>query len=146
MVVETKEINGYTIEILNDCSSVDNPRDWDNLGIMVLFHKRYSMPVETPLDTNDYNSWDEVHNAITKMYGRSLIIPVYMYDHSGISLNTTGFNCPWDSGQLGFIFVPYSRIRETYGCKRVTKKYLDRSRKTLESEVEVYGYYINGDV
>ncbi len=34
-----------------------------------------------------------------------VVLPLYMYEHSGISLNTTGFSCSWDSGRIGYIFA-----------------------------------------
>lgn len=37
--------------------------------------------------------------------GGVLMLPLHLYDHSGITMNTTGFHCPWDSGQVGFIYV-----------------------------------------
>lgn len=34
---------------------------------------------------------------------RVVMLPLYLYDHGGITINTTGFHCPWDSGQVGWI-------------------------------------------
>lgn len=146
MFIYTKEINGFKVEIKNVCDANDNPRDWDNLGTMVLFHKRYDVVNETSLDHKDYKGWGELRSAITKTYGPSLIIPVYMYDHSGIALNTTGFECPWDSGQLGYIFITHSRICSEYGRKRVSKRLLDMISSFLNEEVKIYSQYINGEV
>ena len=30
-----------------------------------------------------------------------VILPLYLHDHSGLTMNTSGFHCPWDSGQVG---------------------------------------------
>lgn len=43
------------------------------------------------------------------------ILPVYMYDHSGLTINTTGFSCPWDSGLLGWIYASHDKIKEEFG-------------------------------
>lgn len=61
-------------------------------------------------------------------------------------MNTTGFSCPWDSGQVGEILVTKERVREEFGVKRVTKSILERVRETMLSEVEIYDQYLRGDV
>lgn len=137
---------GFDIRIEQDDCAFNPREEFDNLGIFLLSHRRYDVPNETSLVLNDYNTADEVLKAVEKEYGRCLILPVYMYDHSGVALNTTGFSCQWDSGQLGLIFVPYNKIRKEYSVKRVTKKTLDKVKNVLIGEVEIYGAYLNGDV
>ena len=44
-----------------------------------------------------------------------VLLPLYLYDHSGITMNTGGFSCPWDSGQVGWIFADGNAIRREYG-------------------------------
>ena len=140
-----EKYKNYTIKIEPDEDAI-NPRELDNLGLFLLGHKRYDVANETNINLNDYHTADEVLKAVEKEYGKCFILPVYMYDHSGIVLNTTGFNCKWDSGQLGLIFVPYEKIRKEYSVKKVTKKILDKVRECLIGEVDIYGYYLNGDV
>ena len=62
--------------------------------------------------------------------------PLYLYDHSGITMNTKPFSCIWDSGQVGFIYAEV-------GIDNLTKEELD---KVLESEVKEYDEYISGEV
>lgn len=33
------------------------------------------------------------------------IMPVYAYVHSGVTISTSGFSCPWDSGQFGYAYI-----------------------------------------
>ncbi len=73
------------------------------------------------------------------------MLPIYMYEHSGIALNTTGFSCNWDSGQLGFIYVTKEKVRECFKVKKVTKKILKLVEENLISEIETYSKYINGE-
>ena len=72
----------------------------------------------------------------------SVILPLYLYDHSGITMNTSGFSCPWDSGQVGWIYADYNMIKKEYG--EVTPETLERAKALLESEVEEYDYYLTG--
>lgn len=132
------------LRIVHD-EDVENPREWDNIGTMVCFHKRYNLgDKNNDYNSSDYGSWDEMEEAICKREDVALILPLYLYDHSGITINTTGFSCPWDSGQVGFIFVSKKKARKEYG--RLTKKVMEKLRKYLLGEVETYDQYLRGDV
>ena len=56
------------------------------------------------------------------------------------------FNCPWDSGQVGYIFVTKEAVRKEYSCKHITKKTLDKARELLQGEVKEYDLYLTGEV
>lgn len=75
-----------------------------------------------------------------------VMLPLYLYDHSGITMNTTGFTCSWDSGQVGIIYATRERISKEFGAKRLTKKLKEKVAKILIGEVEVYDQYLRGDV
>lgn len=122
-----------------DCS----PREWDNLGTILYAHRRYNLGEET-FDTDLYNSWEEV---LKHEIGKDAIaLPVYLYDHSGITISTKPFGCRWDSGQVGYIYVTKEKIRKEFGIKRVTKKWVEKITQYLESEVQVFDDYLTGNV
>jgi hypothetical protein len=75
-----------------------------------------------------------------------LRLPLYLYDHSGITISTGSFSCPWDSGQVGFIYATREEILANWGKKRLTKKVLERARQCLEGGVETYDNYLTGSV
>jgi hypothetical protein len=83
---------------------------------------------------------------IIKRENVGVILPLYLYDHSGITMNTTGFSCQWDSGQVGFIFISKQKMLLEYGGKIVTKKLKDRVTEYLKNEVETYDQFIMGNV
>jgi hypothetical protein len=143
-----EQYKGYEIEIEQDTEPM-SPRDWDNLGTMVLMHKRYNLPNETDYKSEHFCSWDELYEQIEADNKNAIILPVRMYDHSGIALSTSyeyPFNCQWDSGQVGFIFVPLETVRKEYGVKRVTKALRQKMATYLQGEVRVYSEYVSGDV
>ena len=72
----------------------------------------------------------------------NVMLPLYLYDHSGITMNTRGFSCPWDSGMVGWIYADYDMIKKEYG--EVTPETLEKARDLLESEVKEYDYYLTG--
>ena len=45
----------YKLEIFDDLDPT-NPREFDNLGIMVCFHSRYILGDETNLKSSDFSS------------------------------------------------------------------------------------------
>lgn len=125
----------------------DSPREWDNLGTMICFHNRYDLGDENHYRSDDYNSWDEMEKAILKEEGRgSVILPLYLYDHSGISISVGSFGCKWDSGQIGFIVVSKKDILKEFGGKIVTKKLREKIEKLLIGEVKVYDQYLSGEI
>ena len=124
----------------------DSPREWDNLGTMVCFHNRYDLGDKHDYKFNDYNSWDEMEKDVIKRENVGVILPLYLYDHSGITMNTTGFTCQWDSFQVGFIFISKQKMLQEYGGKIVTQKLKDRVTEYLKGEVETYDQYLRGDV
>ena len=133
-----------TLKIMQDTDTM-SPREWDNIGQMVCFHKRYTLGDEHSYDSDDYNSWDEFEKALHKEHDIAVILPLYLYDHSGITMKTTGFSCRWDSGQVGFIFVTKDKVRKEYNVKRISKSLLDKVESLLKSEVYTYDQYLTGD-
>ncbi len=140
LTTKTKTLNIY----LDDNS--ESPREWDTLSKMVCSHGRYNLGDKHDYDTKDYSGWEEVKQAIIRKENPAVILPLYMYDHSGITIKTTPFGDRWDSGQIGFVFATKEAVRKEYGIKRVGKKHIEQATATLLNEVEVYDQYIRGDV
>lgn len=147
--VETKEIvsgnKKYRIKIIQD-ENPNSPREDDNLGKMVCFHGRYNLGDKHDYDHRDYSGWDEQKEAIIKNEDVCVILPLYLYDHSGITMSTSPFSCRWDSGQVGWVFVSKKKVREEYSVKRITEKVIEKVTKVLKGEVETYDQYLTGDV
>ena len=134
---------GYMIKIERD-SDYPSPREDDNLGTMVCFHRRYDLGDKHDIKPGDFSGWEQMKDHIQKHFKTAVILPLYLYDHSGITMNTTGFSCPWDSGQVGWIYVTKEKVREEYGS--CTKKNLARAEEYLLGEVKMYDHYLTGDV
>lgn len=148
MNIHSEEYKGYTINIEQDYDSGFNPRyDHDNLTVMACFHKRYELgDKDHGIRSDDYRSWDEMEKAIVKVFNPVIILPMFMFDHSGLTVNTTGFACPWDSGQIGFVFVPKAKAYETYMTKRITPKIKETIKQITKGEVEDYDHYLRGNI
>ena len=117
-----------------------SPRDPDtDLGIMVCFHKKYDLGDEHNIKHDDFVSWDRIKEHLKKVEKATHILPLFLLDHSGVTINTTGFSCPWDSGQIGFIYATVETVART-GVK------LEDVEDQLRAEVKLYNQYITGDV
>lgn len=125
----------------------ESPREWSNLGTMACFHKRYCLgDRDIPFSSDQFDSWAEMEDYIWKDLDAAVVLPLYLYDHSGITMNTTGFSCTWDSGQVGFIYVTRDKIMEEYGVKSIRRELKEKVEKILVNEVETYDQYLTGDV
>jgi hypothetical protein len=114
-----------------------SPRENDNLGTIAYVSSRYELG-------DHHSSNDELDDVINNK--NNIVLPVYAYIHGGIALNTTGFSCPWDSGQSGCIYVSKDKVREWFNVKRISPKLFNKVLKALVAEVEEYNMYLNGDV
>jgi hypothetical protein len=145
MKVESYEYKDHTITIEYD-DSPDNPRDWDNLGVLSMYHRGYDFPNESGYNLDNYDSGDDLLKDVIKNERPALILPVFMYEHGGIALSTGGFSDPWDSGQIGFIFVRRADVLKEWNVKRISPKLYRTLVQNLEDEVETYSQYLNGEV
>ena len=140
-----KIIGRYKVKVIQD-SDPSSPREDDNMGTMVCFHNRYDLGDKHDYDHNDYPGWEAMLRAIDKREDACIILPMFMLDHSGITVSTKDFNDRWDSGQIGYIFVSKKKVREEYSVKRITKAIAEKACSVLEAEVETYDQYLRGDV
>lgn len=125
-------------------TNAESPRTWDNLGTMVCWHQRYSLGDRHNFATpRDFLDWAEKADI-------AVMLPLYLYDHGGLSMSTEGchYPCdaPWDAGQVGWIYTTESRICEAFHVKHTSKVTVSWAEKYLRREVEVYDYYLRGEV
>jgi hypothetical protein len=137
----------YTLSIEQDTDPLNPRKEYDNVGVMVCFHRRYDLGDDKHgLKSSDFNNWPELENFLIKKRGAAVILPLYLYDHSGLTIATTPFSCPWDSGQVGFIYCTREAILQGWGGKRLTKPLRQIAANCLRGEVETYDQYLRGDV
>lgn len=138
--IETIERDDFTAFIYYDTDTLNPREDWDNLG-KIVSRKLTS-------DENFEFSGDKDYDIkrLKQEFGATVILPIYMYSHGGETINTIGFSCPWDSGQVGWIFATTEDIYKEYRCKRVNPAIRRRVKQILIGEIKTYDQYIRGDV
>jgi hypothetical protein len=143
--IKTEKMGELTIEIHQDDMD-NNPREWDNLGTMVCFHRRYDFGDKK----HGFNGPEDLQKKLDEKDCISL--PIYMMDHSGLTIKTDPMifqamdSQGWDWGKLGYIFADAEKIRKEYSCKRITKAIREKVLEVLNQEIETFNQYVQGDV
>lgn len=135
-----------TLDIYYEKYPEDPRRNSDSLGKMVCFSQRHRLGDEHDLYIDEFESWDALEDYLRREEGAIVILPLYLYDHGGLSINTTGHTCPWDSGRVGVIYATREAVCEAFGCKEPSPEDLVRAERILVAEVQEYDDYLRGDV
>ncbi len=138
MTIRNETYKQCTIRVEQDDHPSD-PRDWDNLGEMVCWHREYKLGDDQPAE--DPQEWFANHEREA-----AVILPLYLFDHSGLAMSVGPFACPWDSGQVGYIWASRERALKEYGKKILTKKLKSQLAGYLSNEVKTYDDYLQGNV
>lgn len=134
---EKYERNGLTVTIHYD-ESPESPREWDNVGKMICSHRRYTLGDEQ-FNSDDYEGWDDL-KAHLIAEGAAIILPLGLYDHSGISMYVGDQHDTWDGGQVGFIYCTQKQIDEDWDGDK------EKAEECLRGEVKTYNEYLTGEV
>lgn len=105
----------------------ENPREWENLAVMVCWHRRYNLG-----DKHYFKDPDDFKKKVKEK--DNIILPLYLYDHSGITISTSPFGCQWDSGQVGFIYCSKKRFLKETGYTKDELFNTDKHRMPVTGE------------
>ena len=134
--------DGKIVSFTQD-TSPESPREWDNLGQLMIKGGRNHISCDEHEDYNTgllvayhdemtaeeaqsflsyngtYMELSEIRSAFAEFKREiAVILPVYRYEHGGVAYNTTGFSCSWDSGKIGVIFATKKQIELSF--KRIS--------------------------
>ena len=139
--VQRFEVKGLTVRIILDTEPQNPRKEFEHAAHMVCFHRRYDLGDKHSMSVEEAKEFVE---RIKKQ--GAAVLSLYLYDHSGITMSTSAFSCPWDSGQVGFIYMERKDILNNWGGKSVTKKMFMQAIELMEGEVKEYDQYLTGDV
>lgn len=145
MKTEYKLPDNRVLTIDNDTDAASPREMGDYLGTICALHPRYDLGDK---DKHNYHYADYVGRGIGALlkdikrdHKPLAILPLYLLDHSGLSMRTSDFGDRWDSGMVGFIFVQKKDKENLWGKTRLTQK---KALDILESEVKEYDAYLRG--
>lgn len=155
MKQEFQTYRDYVIEIIID-EYPENPRDNDNLAKLVCSHDKYKLGDKQVVDADDYfeefsglymNDFEDLKDFYVKakelIESKYVVLPLYLYDHSGITMSTKPFSCMWDSGQVGFALIEIEKFRKDFQVEHINREEVE---KYIRQEVETYDTYLRGNV
>jgi len=149
------------LQIVED-SNPDSPRNWDNVGTMVCWHRKYSLgdqhhyhdPEEflrsivgedVVGEHEDEDGYVSIETLLELAQETHCILPLYLYDHSGITISTGKFLDTWDTSMVGWIYVSKDKALENY-ANTTEENWRSVAEQHLKGEVQVYDHYITGAV
>ncbi len=136
-VLESYTKGQFTAKIYQDDMAEDPRKMWGRSAEMLSAHRRYTIG-DRDAEVEEMRDIADDENEIC--------LPVYLYNHGGLTINTSGFSCPWDSGQVGIIHISREKAKEE-GYKATEDKTFEQVVvQALRSEVEEYDMYLTGDV
>jgi len=152
---ETFEHEGYTIEIWPD-GNVENPlkEDEGTLGEWCIFHRRYDIgnSERTATCQEDVTRHTEELQAHCEKTG-SILLPVYMYDHSGVVLSLESFHgrlpqghAEFDSFQCGWVLIDRDKTKKLLCARAFNEVIKKKARENIEGELTVLNQWLSGDV
>lgn len=97
--------------------------------------KDYDSEFSDSLDDKEDTEWEQA--ILNKFDEEFYSTELYLYDHGGITIRTYPFNCPWDSGRVGFAYV--------HKCA-VSHMTQEQVMEAIKSEVKEYDMFLRGDV
>ena len=146
--------NGLTVKIMaDDSGDSGNPREWDNLGVLWCEHSRYTLgdagadECETARGIFEecrrrgYGQ-DRAVRALKRAVGATVVLPLYLLDHSGLSISTgpSAFDPGrWDTSMVGYVF-------DTAYSREMTGAPVESIERQLENEVKEYDAFLTGNV
>jgi hypothetical protein len=119
----------------------ESPRDY-HVSYLAWSHKRYDFSGRHSINIEqaypDCTDWFEIKEALRNDYDIAEIVPVYLFDHSGLTIRHTPFNDidphGWDWGQLGFMFIT-----------REDAEFME-PKELLLAELNEFASFVSGDV
>lgn len=140
--VKTIKHNGHTIDIHIDQDAL-SPRANDNIAEFHCSHRLYDIGDK---GFNYFSGGECIDVANEARKQGDIVLPLYMLDHSGITISLSPFSCPWDSGQVGFVIVRREKMLKEFSGKIFTKRLKEKAIEIAKSEVEEYDQYVRGEV
>ena len=153
--VATYRVGGAKVHVRRESDPLNPRTEWSNAWKWYSNHRRYSFDKEN----GKYLSVDDVFDGETEE-GESLrdailrqnpefldVRPIYLLDHSGIAVSLGPFNDPWDSGIGIYAAITREQAEADWpDLKGDDGKLKERAYECLESEVEVFRKYLDGEV
>ena len=133
----------------------ESPREWSNAWKWYSNHWRYFFDKYgkkflsiDDIFNGETEEGESIRDAILRQNPEFLDVrPIYLHDHSGISISLGSFNDPWDSGVGAYAVITREQAEaDAPELKGDDDKLIEAAYGWLEGEVDNYQKYLDGDV
>jgi hypothetical protein len=111
---------------------------------LALEHGRYELGDEDP-ETEKHGSWADVESSLREKHDIVAMTRVFLYEHTGITISTTPFQSPWDSGCVGIAYVAEEDVPD-YEDSKYDRPDDDTIAEWIEDRVTQYDQYLRNEV
>jgi hypothetical protein len=133
-IVDEFEHAGRTIRIHID-GDCESPRTYDNMAVLAHWHRRLNLGDEEISHCTEEELRENVSNILA-------ILPLFIYEHGGVTMRTGAYSCRFDSGQVGWGYVT-KESAEVMGC--VGPEWTtERLEESIRAEVSTFDDYLTG--
>jgi len=147
----------YLLEVDYDSEPMNPRTEWDNSTIMYCYHKNYLLgDVEESKKykwwQDECSSWEEFGKLLKRETKALCIMPLFLYDHSGITMSTGSFQDRWDSGQVGFAVLTSELLKKQGWTTKMRRNWLKANKdkggyeELIRSDVKTYDQYLRGEI
>ena len=136
---------GHHINIYYD-PDPQSPREWDNLSTFYTSHPHYRPEEDFYRHFEREEVFDHYGDFSDSFEKKYIALKIYLYDHSGLTISSGPFSCPWDSGLFGMVAVSIEKVKKEYGWKKITAARRRKIEGYLQREIDIYDQYLRGEV
>lgn len=140
-------LENWELKIYYDRDS-ESPREWCNIGQFLVKPNSYinnelqlSSEYECVLKYGTRTEIEKLLDALGYIYQ-----PVTIYSHSGVRIYLGEPCCRWDSAIVGYYVIHKDELKTQFNSKRISKKQIKRAFEIMDSEVETFSNWVEGNV
>lgn len=121
-----------------------NPREDYNNCTICYVRNRYLGSSKYDND-RDFADSDDLNDYLAGLKDRGtefVSVPLYAYVHSGITISTSSFGDPWDSGCFGIAICTKEQVVNAFGNDTDWQQHAE---DIIEDEIETYDKFLTGE-
>lgn len=85
------------------CEHAESPVQWGNEDIFLVYGHRSFSIARKGFDPKEI--YEHVSETKENMYDGYVVVPIYAYIHSGVSLSVSKNTCSWDTSMQGYVLI-----------------------------------------
>jgi hypothetical protein len=136
----------YILKIIKEEDPISPREHNSNLFTMYCYHPRYNLGDFTDAsDRYSTNNFVEVKSLLEEHYNPAIILPLSLYDHSGLAMQIGEFS-DWDISMVGYIYISARDAKNYLNVSELEQVHLDELTRIAEEEVTEYSLYLQGEI